>query len=210
MHLHFLHSSLCCMLEYRHLRLLYLSSRFAHAACFLHVTLQAGFLLKMKGHLKWVRYGILPWYIHPSSMLVTTMSTPVEISDSYSSNLMLGVCIWRRDHCAQSLESGIWALTAEQEMSLVDCCCLWRTCKWHALNASLLGSVWKTSEKESQPPKLASLVQIADAIRDGAEGFFRTQYGSISKMAVVLAFTILGIYLFRKSTPEQEAAGLEK
>jgi Na+/H+-translocating membrane pyrophosphatase len=54
------------------------------------------------------------------------------------------------------------------------------------------------------------LVQIADAIRDGAEGFFRTQYGSISRMAVVLAFMILGIYLFRKSTPEQEAAGLEK
>ncbi len=118
MHLHFLHSSLCCMLEYRHLRLLYLSSRFAHAACFLHVTLQAGFLLKMKGHLKWVRYCILPWYIHPPSMLVISMSTPVEINDSYSSNLMLGVCIWRRGHCAQSWESGIWGLTAEQETPL--------------------------------------------------------------------------------------------
>lgn len=29
-------------------------------------------------------------------------------------------------------------------------------------------------------------------------------------MAGILAFIILGIYLFRKSTPEQEAAGLEK
>jgi hypothetical protein len=65
-----------------------------------------------------VRYCILPWYIYPSSMLVTTMSTPVEINDSYSSNLMLAVCIWRRDHCAQNWESGIWGLTAEQEMSL--------------------------------------------------------------------------------------------
>ncbi|CAM6011944.1 unnamed protein product [Sphagnum balticum] len=52
--------------------------------------------------------------------------------------------------------------------------------------------------------------EISDAIRDGAEGFFRTQYGAISKMAVVLAFVIFGIYLFRKTTPEQEAAGLEK
>ena len=52
--------------------------------------------------------------------------------------------------------------------------------------------------------------QISDAIRDGAEGFFRTQYGSISRMAGVLAFIILGIYMFRKSTPEQDAAGLEK
>jgi len=53
-------------------------------------------------------------------------------------------------------------------------------------------------------------LQISDAIRDGAEGFFRTQYGAISKMAVVLAFVIFSIYLFRKTTPEQEAAGLEK
>ncbi|CAK9259218.1 unnamed protein product [Sphagnum jensenii] len=52
--------------------------------------------------------------------------------------------------------------------------------------------------------------EISDAIRDGAEGFFRTQYGAISKMAVVLAFVIFSIYLFRKTTPEQEAAGLEK
>jgi Na+/H+-translocating membrane pyrophosphatase len=52
--------------------------------------------------------------------------------------------------------------------------------------------------------------QISDAIRDGAEGFFRTQYGSISRMAGVLALVILGIYMFRKSTPEQDAAGLER
>jgi H+-translocating diphosphatase len=50
--------------------------------------------------------------------------------------------------------------------------------------------------------------QISDAIRDGAEGFFRTQYGTISKMAFILAFVILGIYLFRSTTPQQEASGL--
>lgn len=55
-----------------------------------------------------------------------------------------------------------------------------------------------------------SCIQISDAIRDGAEGFFRTQYGTISKMAVLLAFAILGIYLIRNSNPQQEASGLER
>ncbi|KAL3678115.1 hypothetical protein R1sor_021071 [Riccia sorocarpa] len=59
--------------------------------------------------------------------------------------------------------------------------------------------------KDEGPPEMS---EISDAIRDGAEGFFRTQYGTISKMAVVLAVAILGIYTFRKSTPEQEASGL--
>ncbi|MCO5612633.1 hypothetical protein L7F22_066902 [Adiantum nelumboides] len=58
------------------------------------------------------------------------------------------------------------------------------------------------------PP--ASPTHISDAIRDGAEGFFRTQYGTISKMAVVLAFAILGIYLIRNSSPQQEASGLDR
>ncbi|CAM6016977.1 unnamed protein product [Sphagnum balticum] len=78
-------------------------------------------------------------------------------------------------------------------------------CSCSMLFACYLAS-WVLAKDEG-PPEMS---EIADAIRDGAEGFFRTQYGSISKMAVVLAFTILGIYLFRKSTPEQEAAGLEK
>ncbi|KAH7302772.1 hypothetical protein KP509_23G086400 [Ceratopteris richardii] len=61
--------------------------------------------------------------------------------------------------------------------------------------------------KDEGPPEMS---QISDAIRDGAEGFFRTQYGSISKMAVVLAFVILGIYLIRNSNPQQEASGIER
>ncbi|XP_010476801.1 PREDICTED: pyrophosphate-energized membrane proton pump 3 [Camelina sativa] len=59
--------------------------------------------------------------------------------------------------------------------------------------------------KDEGPPEM---VQISDAIRDGAEGFFRTQYGTISKMAFLLAFVILCIYLFRNLTPQQEASGL--
>lgn len=75
---------------------------------------------------------------------------------------------------------------------------------------SLLFSIYLTSwvlAKDEGPPEMS---QISDAIRDGAEGFFRTQYGTISKMAILLAFVILGIYLFRNTTPQQEASGLER
>jgi Na+/H+-translocating membrane pyrophosphatase len=59
--------------------------------------------------------------------------------------------------------------------------------------------------KDEGPPEMS---QISDAIREGAEGFFRTQYGTISKMAFLLALVILTIYLFRSPTPQQEASGI--
>ncbi|KAK3219023.1 hypothetical protein Dsin_012993 [Dipteronia sinensis] len=59
--------------------------------------------------------------------------------------------------------------------------------------------------KDEGPPEM---VQISDAIRDGAEGFFRTQYGTISKMACILALVIFSIYLFRTTTPQQESSGI--
>ncbi|KAI9161939.1 hypothetical protein LWI28_022196 [Acer negundo] len=59
--------------------------------------------------------------------------------------------------------------------------------------------------KDEGPPEM---VQISDAIRDGAEGFFRTQYGTISKMAFILALVIFSIYLFRTTTPQQESSGI--
>lgn len=69
---------------------------------------------------------------------------------------------------------------------------------------SLYLAKWVLSKDEG-PPEMA---QISYAIRDGAEGFFRTQYGTISKMALVLALVILSIYLFRNTTPQQESSGL--
>ncbi|KAB5543897.1 hypothetical protein DKX38_012009 [Salix brachista] len=63
---------------------------------------------------------------------------------------------------------------------------------------------WVLSKDEGPP----EMIQISDAIRDGAEGFFRTQYGTISKMAMLLALVILCIYLFRSTTPQQESSGL--
>ncbi|XP_010696125.2 pyrophosphate-energized membrane proton pump 3 isoform X1 [Beta vulgaris subsp. vulgaris] len=73
---------------------------------------------------------------------------------------------------------------------------------------SFLLSIYLTKwvlSKDEGPPEMA---QISYAIRDGAEGFFRTQYGTISKMAVLLALAILSIYLLRDRTPQQEAAGV--
>lgn len=73
---------------------------------------------------------------------------------------------------------------------------------------SFLLSIYLTKwvlAKDEGPPEM---VQISDAIRDGAEGFFRTQYGTISKMAMILALVILSIYLFRSTTPQQESSGL--
>ncbi|OVA19277.1 Pyrophosphate-energised proton pump [Macleaya cordata] len=72
---------------------------------------------------------------------------------------------------------------------------------------SFLFSIYLTKwvlAKDEGPPEM---VQISDAIRDGAEGFFRTQYGTISKMALVLALVILTIYLFRTISPHQQSLG---
>jgi len=55
-----------------------------------------------------------------------------------------------------------------------------------------------------------NMLAISEPIREGAEGFFRTQYGTISRLSVLLFFSILGIYSFRQTTPEQDAAGISK
>eukprot|EP00245_Coleochaete_scutata_P018811 TRINITY_DN9973_c0_g1_i1.p1 TRINITY_DN9973_c0_g1~~TRINITY_DN9973_c0_g1_i1.p1 ORF type:complete len:814 (+),score=162.03 TRINITY_DN9973_c0_g1_i1:382-2823(+) len=67
-------------------------------------------------------------------------------------------------------------------------------------------SQWVLAKDEGPP----EMTEISDAIRDGAEGFFQTQYGAISRMAGFLAVVIGVIYMFRQATPEQQAAGMEK
>ncbi|KAK9905867.1 hypothetical protein WJX75_007849 [Coccomyxa subellipsoidea] len=52
--------------------------------------------------------------------------------------------------------------------------------------------------------------EVSEAIREGAEGFFSTQYGVISKLALLVSAVICAIYLFRIQTPEQEKAGLTR
>ena len=52
------------------------------------------------------------------------------------------------------------------------------------------------------------MIEVADAIRSGANGFFSTQYGLISKLAVACAAFVFFLYEFRQVTPEQEKSGL--
>eukprot|EP00241_Pyramimonas_parkeae_P017767 CAMPEP_0114292836 /NCGR_PEP_ID=MMETSP0059-20121206/9277_1 /TAXON_ID=36894 /ORGANISM="Pyramimonas parkeae, Strain CCMP726" /LENGTH=837 /DNA_ID=CAMNT_0001414517 /DNA_START=70 /DNA_END=2583 /DNA_ORIENTATION=+ len=65
---------------------------------------------------------------------------------------------------------------------------------------------WVLAKDEGTP----DMAEVSEAIRDGAEGFFRTQYGTITKMAAALSSLIYVIYMFRPPTPEQQAAGLSR
>eukprot|EP00240_Pyramimonas_obovata_P003547 CAMPEP_0118922970 /NCGR_PEP_ID=MMETSP1169-20130426/1684_1 /TAXON_ID=36882 /ORGANISM="Pyramimonas obovata, Strain CCMP722" /LENGTH=837 /DNA_ID=CAMNT_0006863899 /DNA_START=95 /DNA_END=2608 /DNA_ORIENTATION=+ len=65
---------------------------------------------------------------------------------------------------------------------------------------------WVLAKDEGTP----DMQEVSEAIRDGAEGFFKTQYGTISKMSLLLSVIIYLIYMFRPPTPEQEAAGITR
>lgn len=55
-----------------------------------------------------------------------------------------------------------------------------------------------------------ALLQVSNAIREGAEGYFATQYGTIAKMTMVLGGIIFFVYLFRRATQEQLDAGITR
>lgn len=63
---------------------------------------------------------------------------------------------------------------------------------------------WTLSVDEGSP----DMRVVSDAIREGADGFFATQYGLISRLASVTAGAIFFVYLFRATTPEQQQAGV--
>lgn len=65
---------------------------------------------------------------------------------------------------------------------------------------------WVLARDEGPP----EMTQVSDAIRDGADGFLGTQYGTIARMSLVLAFAIMIIYLLRRVTPEQQSVGIER
>lgn len=77
--------------------------------------------------------------------------------------------------------------------------------------AGMLGfSVWLANWVIKQDEGTVQMRQVSNAIRDGAEGYFSTQYGTIGKMAVVLTVVIYITYMFRRVTAEQEAAGMTR
>ena len=51
---------------------------------------------------------------------------------------------------------------------------------------------------------------MSNAIREGAEGYFATQYGTIGRLALLLAGAVYLVYMFRRETPEQAEAGLTR
>ena len=63
---------------------------------------------------------------------------------------------------------------------------------------------WVLSKDEGT----ADMQEVSDAIREGADGFFATQYNLIGKLAGVLAVVIYLIYSARALTKEQVDAGI--
>jgi hypothetical protein len=53
----------------------------------------------------------------------------------------------------------------------------------------------------------ADMQEISQAIRDGAEGYFATQYGTIGRLSGIVGGLIFVVYLFRRETLEQQASG---
>ena len=53
------------------------------------------------------------------------------------------------------------------------------------------------------------ILQVSEAIRDGAEGFFSTQYGTITKLSLVLSVVIWVIYSMREPPSEHIEAGIK-
>ena len=71
-------------------------------------------------------------------------------------------------------------------------------------------SLWLARWVIARPEGTTQMIQVSNAIRDGAEGYFTTQYGTIGQMSVLLTFVIFGVYMFRRVTPEQEQSGMHR
>mmetsp|Transcript_19803 Transcript_19803/g.47260 ORF Transcript_19803/g.47260 Transcript_19803/m.47260 type:complete len:832 (+) Transcript_19803:42-2537(+) len=65
---------------------------------------------------------------------------------------------------------------------------------------------WVLRKDEGTP----DMQEVSAAVREGAEGYFQTQYGTITRLAAVVAVGVYGVYVLRQVTPEQEAAGLSR
>ena len=67
-----------------------------------------------------------------------------------------------------------------------------------ATSASMLGfagflASWVLAKDEGVP----EMQVVSEAIREGSEGFFKTQYGTIRRMSMYLGAGIFALYLFR-------------
>lgn len=67
-------------------------------------------------------------------------------------------------------------------------------------------AMWVLAKDEGTP----EMQDVSDAIREGAEGYFGTQYGTIGRLSGILCLSIFVVYLFRGETPEQRDAGISR
>jgi hypothetical protein len=67
-------------------------------------------------------------------------------------------------------------------------------------------ATWVLDKDEGSP----DMREISDAIRAGADGFFKTQYGLIGRLAGATAAGIFVVYSFRRLTEAQIAAGFTR
>lgn len=74
--------------------------------------------------------------------------------------------------------------------------------------ASLAFAVYLAKWVMAKDEGTADMQEVSDAIREGADGFFATQYNLIGKLAGVVAIAIYLIYSARALTKEQMDAGI--
>lgn len=68
--------------------------------------------------------------------------------------------------------------------------------------AYIIFSIWLLGwilEKEVGP---RSMQEVAEPIKEGSEGFFMTQYGTIFKLAFLSSIGLFVIYMFREEVPD--------
>ena len=68
--------------------------------------------------------------------------------------------------------------------------------------AYIIFSIWLLGwilEKEVGP---RSMPEVAEPIKEGSEGFFMTQYGTIFKLAFLSSIGLFVIYMFREEVPD--------
>jgi len=97
---------------------------------------------------------------------------------------------------------GSLLLAAQSSATLV---CVMLLCVGSLAFAAFLAR-WVLDKDEGTP----DMTEVSDAIRDGAEGFFATQYGAISRLALVSAAGVFGVYMMRALTPEQQEVGITR
>ena len=73
--------------------------------------------------------------------------------------------------------------------------------------ASFLFATWLATWVLDKDEGTTEMREISDAIRQGADGFFKVQYGLIGKLWFGCAAVIFVIYFFRALTARQVAAG---